>query len=225
MHWIHLSVLDYWICLCQLLILSFSLSLQSFFKLFLFVYLYIFSQVATSMMLYKTWCCPYLGLRLTISISCIIISLVVILSTLRYNSWTTYVDGINCDLQSIMNISKGSPACLRIREYLFSRSSGVQYDFYNILWWCHLTVIWWWLWWFLVFCATFSNIMATSFSGGRSRSTRREPPTMGKQLVNFIACGCESSPPFFCNLQSRGRTHAVLVILSNSLSHPGPTTT
>jgi hypothetical protein len=32
------------------------------------------------------------------------------------------------------------------------------------------------------------NIMATSFSGGRSRSTQREPPTMGKQLVNFITC-------------------------------------
>jgi hypothetical protein len=30
--------------------------------------------------------------------------------------------------------------------------------------------------------------MVTSFSGGRSR---REPPTMGKQLVNFITCGCE----------------------------------
>jgi hypothetical protein len=30
--------------------------------------------------------------------------------------------------------------------------------------------------------------MATSFSGGRSRITRREPPTMGKQLVNFITC-------------------------------------
>jgi hypothetical protein len=30
--------------------------------------------------------------------------------------------------------------------------------------------------------------MATSFSGGRSRSTRREPPTMGKQLVSFITC-------------------------------------
>jgi hypothetical protein len=29
-------------------------------------------------------------------------------------------------------------------------------------------------------------IMATSFSGGRNRSTRREPPTMGKQLVSFI---------------------------------------
>jgi hypothetical protein len=34
--------------------------------------------------------------------------------------------------------------------------------------------------------------MATSFSGGRSRSTRREPPTMGKQLVNFVTCGCDS---------------------------------
>jgi hypothetical protein len=43
----------------------------------------------------------------------------------------------------------------------------------------------------------FSYIMATSFSGGRSRSTRREPPTMGKQLVNFITCGCESSALFF----------------------------
>jgi hypothetical protein len=36
----------------------------------------------------------------------------------------------------------------------------------------------------------FSYIMATSFSGGRSRNTRREAPTMGKQLVNFITCGC-----------------------------------
>ena len=43
----------------------------------------------------------------------------------------------------------------------------------------------------------FSYIMATSFSGGRSWSTRRESPTMGKQLVNFITCGCESNAPFF----------------------------
>ena len=35
--------------------------------------------------------------------------------------------------------------------------------------------------------------MATSFSGGGSR---KEPPTMGKQLVNFITGGCESSAPF-----------------------------
>ena len=46
----------------------------------------------------------------------------------------------------------------------------------------------------------FSYIMATSFSGGGSRSAwsaRREPPIMGKKLVNFITCGCESSAPFF----------------------------
>ena len=36
--------------------------------------------------------------------------------------------------------------------------------------------------------------MATSFSNGGSW---REPPTMGKQLVNFVTCGCESSAPFF----------------------------
>ena len=35
--------------------------------------------------------------------------------------------------------------------------------------------------------------MATSFSGGGSWSTRRELPTLGKQLVNFVTCGCESS--------------------------------
>jgi hypothetical protein len=34
----------------------------------------------------------------------------------------------------------------------------------------------------------------TSFSGGGSR---REPLTLGKQLVNFITCGCKSSAPFF----------------------------
>ena len=39
--------------------------------------------------------------------------------------------------------------------------------------------------------------MATSCSGGGSRSIRRDPPTMGKQLVNIITCGCESSAPFF----------------------------
>jgi hypothetical protein len=40
----------------------------------------------------------------------------------------------------------------------------------------------------------FSYIMATSFSGGRSRS---KPSTMGKQLVNFITSVCESRAPFF----------------------------
>ena len=57
----------------------------------------------------------------------------------------------------------------------------------------------------------FNYIMATSFSGGRSRSTRREPPTMGKQLVNFITWAA-SRVHHFCHLQNRARTHAVLVI-------------
>ena len=34
--------------------------------------------------------------------------------------------------------------------------------------------------------------MTTSFSVGRSRHTRREPPTMGKQLVSFITCSCDA---------------------------------
>ena len=49
-------------------------------------------------------------------------------------------------------------------------------------------------------------IMATSFSDGRSWITQREPPTMCKQLLNFIIC------TLFCNLQSQMWTHAVLVI-------------
>ena len=39
----------------------------------------------------------------------------------------------------------------------------------------------------------FHYITATSFSGGGSR---RESPTMSKQLVSFITCGCESNAPF-----------------------------
>jgi hypothetical protein len=49
----------------------------------------------------------------------------------------------------------------------------------------------------LVFQQYFSYIMATSFSSGRSRRTQRDPPTIGKQLVNFITGGCGSSAPFF----------------------------
>jgi len=39
--------------------------------------------------------------------------------------------------------------------------------------------------------------MATSFNGEGSQSTRREPQTVGNQLVNFITCDCKSSAPFF----------------------------
>jgi len=43
-------------------------------------------------------------------------------------------------------------------------------------------------------------------------ATLREPPTMGKQLENFITCGCELSTPFYLIYKERARTHAVLVI-------------
>jgi hypothetical protein len=47
---------------------------------------------------------------------------------------------------------------------------------------------------------------------------------MGKQLVNFITCGCESSASIFCNLQGQVRTHAVLVIgLYELLGNPTTT--
>jgi hypothetical protein len=42
--------------------------------------------------------------------------------------------------------------------------------------------------------------MATSFSGGGNWSTQREQLTMGKQLVNCITSGCESSAPFLAHL-------------------------
>jgi hypothetical protein len=53
--------------------------------------------------------------------------------------------------------------------------------------------------------------MAIIFSGGRRLSTRREPPTMDKQLVIYhfwLRVECT----LFLKLQSRARTHAVLVI-------------
>jgi hypothetical protein len=58
----------------------------------------------------------------------------------------------------------------------------------------------WLIWFDFWYLTSLSNISAISrrpdFSGGRSRSTRREPLIMGKQLVNFITCSCESSAPF-----------------------------
>ena len=45
--------------------------------------------------------------------------------------------------------------------------------------------------------ATFSNISAISSRPVLVVEKAREPPTTGKQLVNFITCGCESSAHFF----------------------------
>jgi hypothetical protein len=66
--------------------------------------------------------------------------------------------------------------------------------------------IWFWLC-LTPLSATFQLYHGDQFSGGRSRSIRREPPTMGKYHLRLrVEC------TLFCNLQSRARTHAVLVI-------------
>ena len=59
--------------------------------------------------------------------------------------------------------------------------------------------IWFDLIWFLVFNATFSNISAISWRPVLVVEEAGVPgknQTMGKQLVTFITCGCESSAPF-----------------------------
>jgi hypothetical protein len=59
-----------------------------------------------------------------------------------------------------------------------------------------------------VFNATFSNISAISWRPvlvvEEAGSTRREPQTLGKQLANYITCGCESSAPILAHLPSLG---------------------
>ena len=53
--------------------------------------------------------------------------------------------------------------------------------------------------WFDLLCLTPFSAIFQLYYGDQflsGRRSRREPPTMGKQLVNFITCGCESSAPF-----------------------------
>jgi hypothetical protein len=64
--------------------------------------------------------------------------------------------------------------------------------------------------------------MVTSFSGGRSRSIQREPPTMGKQLVNFITCGCESLTCIFEISVYLVLTATATVNLENVLNYNNP---
>ena len=54
--------------------------------------------------------------------------------------------------------------------------------------------------------------MATSFSGGGSRGTQREPPTMGQATGKLYHLRLRIECTLFCNLQSWAWTHAVLVI-------------
>jgi hypothetical protein len=63
-----------------------------------------------------------------------------------------------------------------------------------------------------------SYIMVTSCSGGRNR---REPPTMDKQLVNFITCGCESSAPFKKNDLEKDQLFVHILHSSSTAEGPG----
>jgi hypothetical protein len=55
--------------------------------------------------------------------------------------------------------------------------------------------------------------MAASFYDVGSQSTQREPQIMGKQLVNFIICGCELSASFF-GLYWSWKTHSLQLTYS-----------
>ena len=72
-----------------------------------------------------------------------------------------------------------------------------------------------WLIDFYVFNATYSNISAI-YHGDQwwKKPEYTERTTYHGQVtgISLITFGCESSAPFFGNLQSRARTHAVLMI-------------
>ena len=87
--------------------------------------------------------------------------------------------------------------------------------------------------------AIFQLYHGDSISGGRSRSTQREPPTMASNWKTLSLAAASRVHPF-CNLQIQALTYSVLEIglyelLGNpttylieppgppdSLSHPGP---
>jgi hypothetical protein len=73
--------------------------------------------------------------------------------------------------------------------------------------------------------------MATSFSGGKKPEYPERTTDHGQATGKLYHLRLRVECSLFCNLQSRARTHAVLVIglyellgiqLPSSLSHPGP---
>ena len=110
--------------------------------------------------------------------------------------------------------------------FLWMIVTGYVYIFVNDYWLClyfceWLLAMFIWFWFdFWCFNATFSYIMATSFSGGRSRRTRRTTDhgqATGKLYHLWLRVECI----LFCKLQSRARTHALLVIgLHELLGNP-----
>ena len=54
-------------------------------------------------------------------------------------------------------------------------------------------------------CISWQPVLVVEEAGIPIKNTRREPPPMGKQLVNFITCGWESSAPFFAIYKAGGK--------------------
>ena len=75
--------------------------------------------------------------------------------------------------------------------------------------WLVGTLIYFWC-----FNATFSNIMATSFSGGRSWSTRDRTTDHGQVTGKPYNLRLRVECILFCNLQSGVLTHSVLACMS-----------
>ena len=78
-----------------------------------------------------------------------------------------------------------------------------------------IIIVYWW--WFLVFSTTLSNISAKSWRPVVVVEEAGEPgenhqPWTSNCMVNFISLAAASGVHLFCNLQSRVRAHAVLVI-------------
>ena len=115
--------------------------------------------------------------------------------------------GKEISLNLLSHLARHIPLCINLCLHFLHYYKLINVYLYMQLWnirsmyIIHAAAKFWLIDWFLVFTATFqqyfSYMMATSFNGGRSQSSRREPPTMGKKLVNFITCRCESSAPFF----------------------------
>ena len=114
----------------------------------------------------------------------------VIFVSLIVDSSTLYVKSLSYNRGLLGSLNE---AKLYRRPYILLYNNhfrnSLSYDMWLIHWLCIMPLS-------LIFQLHVMYIMATSFSGGRSWSTRREPPTISKQLVNFITCGCESSAPF-----------------------------
>ena len=69
-----------------------------------------------------------------------------------------------------------------------------------------------WYWTPRHFQQYFNYIMSTSFSGGRSRSTRTRPTDHVQATGKLYHLRLQVEFTLFCNLQSRARAHTVLVI-------------